>query len=125
MMGFHPANSELSRPFRSHVRSRHATDGQTGTANHFIMPLPTVVGRIINPRLSRCLKTPHTVFCIATSGKKNRTKSKDLEREENAVVFMLVGKRNKSRTDKLGGIREDSGAVDDIGCQVLAASCPA
>jgi len=49
-MGFHPANFGLPRPFRSRVRSRHATDrrtnGQTDTAHHFIMPLPTEIGDI-------------------------------------------------------------------------------
>jgi len=44
--GFPPVNFGLIRPFRSRVKSRHATDrqtdrrtdGQTDTAHHFIMP---------------------------------------------------------------------------------------
>ena len=36
-MGFHPANFGLPRPFRSQVRSRHATDRRTDIAHHFIM----------------------------------------------------------------------------------------
>jgi len=47
LLGFHPANFGLPRPFRSRVRSRHATlqtDGQTDTAHLFIMPLPKTVG---------------------------------------------------------------------------------
>jgi len=41
VMGFHPANFVLARPFRSRVRSRQATDRQTDRQNavrHFIMP---------------------------------------------------------------------------------------
>jgi len=37
-MALHRTNFGLSRPFRSRVRSRHATDRQTDTAHHFIMP---------------------------------------------------------------------------------------
>ena len=50
MIGFHPSNFALPRPFHSRVRSREAyatdrqtdgwTDGQIDTAHHFIMPLP-------------------------------------------------------------------------------------
>ena len=39
VMGFHPAIFGLPRPFRSRVRSRHATDRRADTAVHFIMPL--------------------------------------------------------------------------------------
>jgi len=43
-MGFHPADFGLPMPFRSRVRSRHATDrqtdGQTDTVHNSIMPLP-------------------------------------------------------------------------------------
>jgi len=51
--GFHPANFGLPRPFRSRVRSRHATgqterrtDGRTDTSRYFIM-LPPYRGRDI------------------------------------------------------------------------------
>ena len=44
MIGFHPTNFGLPGPFRSRVRSRHATDRQTDrqtdTAHHFIIPPP-------------------------------------------------------------------------------------
>jgi len=40
-MGLRHVNFGLPRPFHSQVRSRHATDGQTDTAPHFIM-LPTM-----------------------------------------------------------------------------------
>ena len=51
-MGFLPANFALHVPFRSRVRSRHATDRQTDGStdkhrDHFIMPLPYVGGGII------------------------------------------------------------------------------
>ena len=48
MIVFHSANFEFPLPFRSRVRSRHATDrrtdGRTDTGHHFTMPLPTEVG---------------------------------------------------------------------------------
>jgi len=42
-MCFHPSSFGLPRPFRSRVRSRHATDRRMDrrTDIHFIMPLPT------------------------------------------------------------------------------------
>ena len=49
---------------------------------------------------------------------------KDLEGEQYAVVFMLVGEGNETRPDKLSGERENSCTVDDVRCQVLATRHP-
>jgi len=43
---FHRASFGLPRPFRSRVRSRHATDRQTDTASHFTMLLRTEVAAL-------------------------------------------------------------------------------
>ena len=56
-------------PFRSRVRSRHATDRQTDTAHHFIMLLPTEVGVIINDRLVEGWTDVYIALVMPTRGK--------------------------------------------------------
>jgi len=53
VIGFHHANFGQPRPFELGWDTRQTvrrTDGQTHTGHHFIMPLPTEVGGVINLR---------------------------------------------------------------------------
>ena len=63
-MGFHPANYGLTRPFRSPIRSRQATDRQTDIAHHFIVHPPygvcsMEVGGIMSPSATTAIISTH------------------------------------------------------------------
>ena len=66
MLGFHPANFGLPRPFRSRVRSMHATDRLTERHRPSFYNAPTYGAREIT-RSSAVAEIPRDALCATVS----------------------------------------------------------